>query len=110
MSNDVLERIDFEELMKRANGIFWCNMTCKTAILHGPRLYWSGKYSDLKEVIRRANAPEIMFECLYVSKGKRMKEIQRMGYRIEAVCETWDGDPEKWSKIYYLTKRKEEKI
>ena len=102
-----MEKIGFEDLMRRANGIFWCNMTCTTATLHGPRLFWSGKYRDLPEVIKRTNAPEIMFECLYVSRNKRVREIERMGYQIEIVCEPWEKEekPEKWYKVYYIARR-----
>lgn len=109
MSNSVLEQIDFVELMKQHSerDIPWCNMTCKIASLNSSRYYWDGKYSDLKRVIEILHEPELMFECLYVSRNKRMKEIEAMGYEIEQVCETWNGDPEKWSKIYFMAKKKE---
>lgn len=109
MSNGVMEQIDFVELMKRHSerNIPWCNMTCKTASISTRRYYWSGKYSDLGNIIARQNDREIMFECLYVSRNKRIKEIAAMGYEIESVCETWDGEPQKWDKIYFIAKRKE---
>lgn len=110
MSNSVLEQIDFVELMKQHSerNIPWCNMTCKSASIHAARrYYWSGKYSDLEKVIKEQGENEIMFECLYVSRNKRMKEIEAMGFEIKAVCETWNGVPDKWSKIYFIAKKME---
>lgn len=108
MSNNVLEQIDFIELMKQHSerNIPWCNMTCKNASIYAEsRYYWSGKYSDLGTVINGHNEREIMFEILAISKNRRVKEIEAMGYEITHECVCFGGG-NKFTKIYYIAKRK----
>ena len=108
MSNIVVEQITFMELIKRHSErvIPWCNMTCKQASILVSGYYWSGKYSDFKKIIARRNESELLFECMTISKNKRIKEIEAMGYKIKSVCQTWNnGQPEKYGKIYFIAKR-----
>lgn len=100
-----MKKIDFIELIKqqKESNIPWCNMTCRIASINAEgRYYWNGTYGNFHKVIAKKKEPELMFECLYISRNKRIKEIEAMGYSIEQACEAWNGNPEPWDKVYFI--------
>ena len=107
MSNSVLEQISFEDVMLqvRTRDIPWVNTTCKVASITARRYFWGGKYGELGKIIASQNERELMFECLYISRNKRLKEIEAMGYEVTQECVCL-GTYDRFSKVYYIAKKR----